>query len=145
MFFFISVENFYQRRKKHCIEYVKYAFSKLYPHELLYCAFLSAEFCKNCVSYQKRATIWCSNCDTFLCSDCSTSIHQLRALANHSTVPADQKPKQCQRHKESLKYWCLQDNVLLCQTCFNMDHLSHRIRLANEMAVEEIQKVCFDT
>ncbi|XP_053392212.1 uncharacterized protein LOC128554901 [Mercenaria mercenaria] len=91
--------------------------------------------CQPCSSKDKQtvADAFCSTCDEFQCTECS-SVHTTHAfLRNHKLVNAKEvKTKQaafdmkgldqCDEHQKVLEFFCEDENQLCCSTCAIVAH-----------------------
>ncbi|XP_023221259.1 B-box type zinc finger protein ncl-1 [Centruroides vittatus] len=89
--------------------------------------------CTSCKAKEK-AVARCTDCATFLCSNCVTAHQYMRCFENHKVVSfedmksssdgiAIHKPITCSAHSgESLKYYCHTCEVPICNECMVIDH-----------------------
>ncbi|XP_060578657.1 E3 ubiquitin-protein ligase TRIM31-like [Ruditapes philippinarum] len=104
--------------------------------------------CQPCLIKDKQtvADKFCSTCNEFQCTDCS-SVHDLLPIlkshklvnakeANASRVLLDMKGlDQCDQHKEILKFFCEDENKLCCSTCAISKHRKcHSVVEVDEIA-----------
>lgn len=89
--------------------------------------------CTSCKAKEK-AVARCSDCSTFLCSNCVTAHQYMRCFENHKVVSFDDmeasgdsltihKPLTCPSHSgEQMKYYCHTCQTPICNECMVLDH-----------------------
>ncbi|XP_076321036.1 LOW QUALITY PROTEIN: protein meiotic P26-like [Tachypleus tridentatus] len=89
--------------------------------------------CTSCKAKEK-AVARCSDCATFLCSNCVTAHQYMRCFENHKVVSFEEmktsgdgiilhKPVECLNHVgETMKFYCHTCEVPICNECMVADH-----------------------
>ncbi|KAL0206572.1 hypothetical protein P9112_001879 [Eukaryota sp. TZLM1-RC] len=78
------------------------------------------QLCKGCED--APATLFCSDCDSSLCKNCSDHAHILKMFQSHNIVPLSERsnvslPK-CPHHKaKQIEHYCTKCKVALCDSC----------------------------
>lgn len=89
------------------------------------------------------ANIYCTVCNTNLCSDCAESTHSTKTLEKHRRIPVSERPKEkpkCAQHSTHvIEFTCLeeecQDNSLMCFVCRDYGkHQGHKHTLLEKEA-----------
>lgn len=89
------------------------------------------------------ASIYCTVCNTNLCSDCAESTHSTKTLEKHRRIPVSERPKEkpkCAQHSTHvIEFTCLeeecQDNSLMCFVCRDYGkHQGHKHTLLEKEA-----------
>ncbi|KAG8191831.1 hypothetical protein JTE90_022820 [Oedothorax gibbosus] len=106
--------------------------------------------CTSCKA-KDTAVARCSECATFLCSNCVTAHQFMRCFESHTVLSFDEmksagetittidKPLTCSSHPdESMKYYCHNCNVPICNECMVADHKQPED--CYEKAVDALQK-----
>ncbi|KAL0239696.1 hypothetical protein GEMRC1_009804 [Eukaryota sp. GEM-RC1] len=77
------------------------------------------------------ATLFCSDCGSHHCEECSSALHRPKTFRSHSIVLLNQKPTisstKCPRHStEPLEQFCTKCLVSICDSCgLLMGHAKH--------------------
>ncbi|KAL0210233.1 hypothetical protein P9112_010317 [Eukaryota sp. TZLM1-RC] len=102
----------------------------------------AAEPCFQCE--EAAAGLFCSDCDHSYCHDCSSFLHNLKALQYHTVVPLSQKsnvslPK-CPHHKnKEIEHYCTKCKVALCDSCgLPHGHSQHHEALVSFSQAKEV-------
>ncbi|KAL0206529.1 hypothetical protein P9112_001836 [Eukaryota sp. TZLM1-RC] len=79
-----------------------------------------SQLCKGCE--EAPATLFCSDCDSSFCKNCSDQAHTLKLFQSHNIVPLSERsnvslPK-CPHHKaKQIEHYCTKCKVALCDSC----------------------------
>ncbi|XP_021352936.1 uncharacterized protein LOC110450040 [Mizuhopecten yessoensis] len=94
---------------------------------------LSNKICKPCQKkhkLEKEATVWCRNCNMFLCDDCRIDHdfyiegHTILTSKEVETDPTKTIiiSTKCESHEETMKLFCRDHEVVCCSTCVAVEH-----------------------
>ncbi|XP_013794813.1 B-box type zinc finger protein ncl-1-like [Limulus polyphemus] len=110
--------------------------------------------CTSCKAKEK-AVARCSDCATFLCSNCVTAHQYMRCFENHKVVSFEEmktsgdgiilhKPIECPNHVgETMKFYCYTCEVPICNECMVADHKQpqHRYERAADAEVKHRENI----
>ena len=91
--------------------------------------------CGNC-NQRRSLKFYCSDCNCFLCEECSMAHKKLKVLSGHHVkeignfVSSDaqdyaRKLNVCKEHKEKVRFYCDQCVTCICRDCAILEHRDH--------------------
>ena len=91
--------------------------------------------CGNC-DQRRSLKFYCSDCNCFLCEECSTAHKKLKVLSGHHVkeignfVSSDaqdyaRKLNVCKEHKDQVRFYCDQCVACICRDCAILEHRDH--------------------
>ena len=91
--------------------------------------------CGSC-DERKSLKFYCSDCNCFLCEDCSMAHKKLKALSGHlvkeignfearDAQDYTRKLNVCKEHKDEVRFYCEQCVLCICRDCAILEHRDH--------------------
>ena len=91
--------------------------------------------CGNC-DQRRSLKFYCSDCNCFLCEECSMAHKKLKVLSGHHVkeignfVSSDaqdyaRKLNVCKEHKDQVRFYCDQCATCICRDCAILEHRDH--------------------
>ncbi len=99
-----------------------------------------------------EATVYCVDCEQYLCDQAARLHGRTRATREHAVVPMEDvefrqaKPSpQCPFHHMPIEYLCLEDDCLVCVKCLPCPiHNGHRCKAIPEALADENRMISAD-
>ena len=106
----------------------------------------SATHCGIC-GERKSLKFYCSDCNCFLCEDCSGAHkkgkifrgHHVKEIRNFDSSDVQdyaRKANICKKHKDELRYYCDKCKICICRDCAILEHQDHN-KISLEQGLEK--------
>ena len=106
----------------------------------------SATQCGIC-GERKSLKFYCSDCNCFLCEDCSGAHkkgkifrgHHVKEIRNFDSSDVQdyaRKANICKKHKDELRYYCDKCKICICRDCAILEHQDHN-KISLEQGLEK--------
>ena len=92
----------------------------------------------------ENAQFYCTNCDEFLCDNCTRIHRKYEATRQHQLLDRDEMPRKkisnvqdkfCAKHDEKLiEYFCDNHDTCYCSVCVTLDHGQCGVKNIDDLA-----------